>query len=263
VLVDLGLSLTQAKIYLSLIHLGRAKVGDIYKKSGVARQDIYRVLEKLLEFGLIEKIVCSPVEYVPLPLTEGISMLVNRKKTEFEKIAIKAEKIKEQGFITNSLEHEGISGEIIATMEKDVLNSKTRRTFMNAEQTVEYVCKWNAFIAGSMAVIDESRRAARRGIKGRTVVESPKYSLTIPNPIQKFMREQILELRIIGSVPFFFLGIIDKREIIFTPSPCRNMQAITYWSRDKGFAELANSYFETIWNKATIFNIHNLQKNVV
>ncbi len=249
-LENLGLSFTQARVYLALIHLGRAKVGEIHKNSGVARQDIYRVLEKLHELGLIEKIICSPIEYVPLSLTEGISMLVKRKRTEFEEIAKKAEKIKERGFTSNSLEREVVSTEIIATVEKDALNSRTRRIFKIAEQSIEYVCKWSAFISGTMEVIEEFETITRRGVKGRTVAELPKYPLTIPKSIQKLMYEQSLELRIVESIPFYVLGIIDKKEVIFTPLPRINNQGFTYWSRDKGFAELANSYFESIWNKA-------------
>src|SRR5665647_2316714 len=65
VLESLGLSSIQAKAYLALTRLGRAKAGEIGKNAGVARQDVYRVLDKLQESGLIEKIVCSPTEYVP------------------------------------------------------------------------------------------------------------------------------------------------------------------------------------------------------
>jgi hypothetical protein len=60
-----------------------------------------------------------------------------------------------------------------------------------------------------------------------------------------------------------FLGIIDKKEIIFTPKPQRNAQTTTYWSKDPGFVELANTYFETIWNKADLFDLQAMQKSVI
>jgi sugar-specific transcriptional regulator TrmB len=176
----LGLSHVQSKVYLALIQLGRAKVEEIHKKSSVARQDVYRALEKLHEIGLIEKIVCSPIEYVPTPLGDGLSMLVERKRTEFEEIAKKAEKIRENVLISNISEQEVASKHVIATIQKEALNSKTKRTFETAVLGVNYVCDWKSFITGSIETLEESRKAIRRGVRGRTVTELPKYPLTIP-----------------------------------------------------------------------------------
>ena len=250
VLENLGLSYIQSKAYLALIQLGRAKAGEIHKNSGIARQDVYRVLEKLHSIGLIEKIVCSPVEYVPTPLSDGLSMLVERKRTEFEEAAKKAEKIKDRVFTSNISEQEVGSQHIIATVEKEALNSKTRSIFKTAVQSIDYVCNWNAFITGTLELLGEGRRALRRGVKGRTIVERPKNSLVIPKPIQKLLHDYSWEIRIVDSIKFIALGIIDKKEIIFTPLSQRTIQDTTYWSKNLGFVELATNYFECIWNKA-------------
>ncbi len=255
-LESLGLTFIQAKAYLALIQLGRAKAGEIHKNAGVARQDIYRVLEKLQEIGLIEKIVCSPIEYFPTPLSNGLTMLVERKRTELEETAKKAEKIKENVFISNISDQQVFSQQVIATIEKEVLNLKTRRAFETAIQSINYVCKWKPFISGTLELIEETRKACRKGAKGRTVVERPKNSMTIPKPIQKLIQNYSLELRIIDSIPFIALGIIDKKEIIFVPLPQRTTQATTYWSKNLGFVELANNYFETMWNKAIPLDRH-------
>ncbi len=255
-LESLGLTFIQAKTYLALIQLGRAKAGEIHKNAGVARQDIYRVLEKLQEIGLIEKIVCSPIEYVPTPLSNGLTMLVERKRTELEETAKKAEKIKENVFISNISDQEVLSQQVIATIEKEVLNLKTRRAFEMATQSIEYVCKWKPFIGGTIELLEESRKAFRRGAKGRTVVEHPKNSLVIPKSIRKLIRDNTIEVRIVDSIPFIALGIIDKKEIIFAPLPQRTTQATTYWSKNLGFVELANNYFETLWNKANPLDLH-------
>ena len=255
-LESLGLTFIQAKAYLTLIQLGRAKAGEIHKNAGVARQDIYRVLEKLQEIGLIEKVVCSPIEFIPTPLSNGLTMLVERKRTELEETAKKAEKIKERIFTSNISEREVLSQQVIATIEKEVLNIKTRKAFETASQSIDYVCRCKPFINGGLELIEETKKANRRGVKGRTVVERPESSLTIPKPIQKLIQNHALELRIIDSIPFIALGIIDKKEIIFMPSPQRTTQAITYWSKNLGFAELANNYFETMWNKADPLNLH-------
>ena len=98
VLESLRAVLIQAKAYLALTRLGRAKAGEIYKNAHVARQDVYRILETLQEIGLVEKIICRPIEYVAIPLEDGLTKLVERKRTEFGETKKRADKIKESIF---------------------------------------------------------------------------------------------------------------------------------------------------------------------
>jgi sugar-specific transcriptional regulator TrmB len=259
-LESLGLSSIQAKAYLALTQLGRAKAGEIYKNAGVARQDVYRVLEKLQEVGLIEKIISSPAEYVPTPFRNGLTMLVKRKRAEFEENAKKVEKIRDIIYPTNISKQEGLSQSLTATVEIEVLNSKTRSSFETVTQSIEYVTNWEAFIRGSLETLKEARKAFRRGIKAKTVIELPKYPLTIPKAIQTLIQDRLLDVRTVDSIPFFALGIFDKKEIVFTPLHQRTTQGNTYWSKNIGFVELANSYFETMWNKADLFDRHAMQK---
>ena len=51
-LQDLGLSQTEAKVYIALLELGQAHVGEITKKSQVNRTNIYDALERLIKKGL-------------------------------------------------------------------------------------------------------------------------------------------------------------------------------------------------------------------
>ena len=55
ILMDLGLTLLQAKAYLALSQLGKATVKTISKTANVARQDVYRVMLALEKLGLAEK----------------------------------------------------------------------------------------------------------------------------------------------------------------------------------------------------------------
>ena len=55
-LVPLGLTNTEAKIYVTLIDLGRAQAGIISRKSGIHRRSVYDALERLIEKGLVSYI---------------------------------------------------------------------------------------------------------------------------------------------------------------------------------------------------------------
>jgi len=79
VLVDLGLSTRQARVYLALLKIGEAKAKAIADFSLVNRQEIYRVLESLQQIGLVQRNVCMPTTFSPTPIVDTIRMLLKQK----------------------------------------------------------------------------------------------------------------------------------------------------------------------------------------
>lgn len=62
---DLGLSMYQSKVLISLIQHGEAKASDISELSGVPRAKVYSVLDQLADTGLVDKKPGRPVKYKP------------------------------------------------------------------------------------------------------------------------------------------------------------------------------------------------------
>ncbi len=62
-LIDLGLTPGEAKVYLALLELGSTKVGPVVKKSEVAQSNVYWILERLKEKGLVSYTVKSKIKY--------------------------------------------------------------------------------------------------------------------------------------------------------------------------------------------------------
>jgi sugar-specific transcriptional regulator TrmB len=52
-LEDIGLTKTEAKVYLAVLDLGSALAGVISQKSGIHRRSVYDALERLIEKGLV------------------------------------------------------------------------------------------------------------------------------------------------------------------------------------------------------------------
>ncbi len=59
ILKEIGLSETETKIYLALLELGSALAGEITKKSGVNRTNVYDALERLIEKGLVTYVISA------------------------------------------------------------------------------------------------------------------------------------------------------------------------------------------------------------
>jgi sugar-specific transcriptional regulator TrmB len=82
ILAELGLTHTEAKIYMNLLCLKRATANNIHRKSNVARQEVYRILSDLQEKGLVEKVIDKPTKFKPIPASDAISILLQRRNEQ-------------------------------------------------------------------------------------------------------------------------------------------------------------------------------------
>ncbi|RLE38854.1 hypothetical protein DRJ17_02765 [Candidatus Woesearchaeota archaeon] len=57
ILVEAGLTDSEAKVYLTLLDLGMDLAGTIARKSGIHRRSVYDILDRLIEKGLVSYIV--------------------------------------------------------------------------------------------------------------------------------------------------------------------------------------------------------------
>jgi len=82
VLRDIGLSGNEAKVYLALMDLGSALAGEITKKSGVNRTNVYDALDRLIEKGLVSYIIKSNRKYFEAEKPERIMNYLEEKQKE-------------------------------------------------------------------------------------------------------------------------------------------------------------------------------------
>ena len=76
-LLGLGLSLKRAlRVYLAILKLEKATVGQVAKFSKVRREDAYRVLPSLEKMGLIEKLLGKPSKIRATPISDALTFLV-------------------------------------------------------------------------------------------------------------------------------------------------------------------------------------------
>ena len=62
-LEKLGLTKTEAKVYLSLLKLGSTKTGLLVRKTNLHRATVYDVLKRLIEKGLVSYIIKGKIKY--------------------------------------------------------------------------------------------------------------------------------------------------------------------------------------------------------
>lgn len=92
-LQNLGLSPNEAKIYESLIFLGRSSVSQISTKANIHRRNVYDVIDRLLEKGLIFQIFQEGQNVYEAVDPKKLSELIYEKENELNKVLPELEKI--------------------------------------------------------------------------------------------------------------------------------------------------------------------------
>ncbi len=81
VLVGLGLSELQARVYLATLKLGDGKASAVVKLSLVNHQEIHQLIDDLQELGLIQK-TADPSTLTAVPFTEAATLLLQKKTSK-------------------------------------------------------------------------------------------------------------------------------------------------------------------------------------
>ena len=86
VLHDLGLTFTQAKVYLVLCKYGTLEIKKIAKLASISRPDVYRILDDLENMGLVEKTISKPIRYNVFSYDQRVLSLLEEKKSDIKKL---------------------------------------------------------------------------------------------------------------------------------------------------------------------------------
>ena len=83
-LTNLGLTDGEAKVYLSLTELGSTTVGPIVKKANVAYSNVYDILHRLMEKGIVTYIIKSKTKYFQAVSPKNLFVYLEKKEKELQ-----------------------------------------------------------------------------------------------------------------------------------------------------------------------------------
>jgi len=83
-LLKIGLTEGESKVYASLLELGPSTVGPLIKRSGVAHSNVYTILDKLLEKGIITVIVKNGIRTFQAVSPVNLSKYLEKKQLELD-----------------------------------------------------------------------------------------------------------------------------------------------------------------------------------
>lgn len=249
-LTGLGLTSCQSRVYLQLLQLGPSSAKTIASASKVTRQDVYRIIPNLQKLGLIEVAIGSPTHFNAVPVEFAIAILLERKKSEQEKLHKGIEDLlhnfkKED---QSSLYEEQ---EFLLVPHKEADVRRRRKAISNAKETFDAISSKKRFSQAVFHMYEKLNQAAQRGVKIRLMTEKLDESDPLPKELESLSKNPQVEIRHLSGPLKAAVIIVDRKQAsILTLENADWAQSPSLWSRNPSFVAIVQDHFEATWQKA-------------
>jgi len=141
-LTDLGLTILQAKTYLTLAKLGTSSIKTVAKTADIARQNVYQAIPALQRRGLVEKLLSTPSSYRATPIKEGLTILLQNRTNEHIILQNKTRKLIDKFHVANASLSQEEETQFIITSEASFVLKKLEKQIYNAKTNIDTVSTW-------------------------------------------------------------------------------------------------------------------------
>jgi len=240
-LEEIGLTKMEATTYLALVELQQAQTGIICKRTKIASSNIYLVLSKLIEKGLVSYRVQNNIRvYMPSP-PEALQDIIAKKQAQLEdekgklaELLLNLKKITPDELISHYKYFEGIKGikSLWREIEEHMQKTDILRIYTGKPESY-------ASLAAFYAEYHESRIAKQ--VQARmifpeedTAVSTERQKLKLTK-IRRMKLDNLAEWGTIGKFVFIqHIGKIPRGFLI----------------QDKVFADSFADVFDKLWQEA-------------
>jgi len=257
ILNRLGLTSSQAKVYLTLLKLDKATAKTIANNSKVARQEVYRVLVELEDDSLVERIIAIPTEFKAISIENGLSFLIGERRKELSEIQNEANKLapKIQSYLKQR-ENKGETGQIgkpefVLIPETKALLLRIEKALDDTQKTVEAVYPKEWFLQVLFNLSDKFKKALEQGVKIRCLINEHLDSSSWAVPIQNIMENPLFKIRILSEKPKENFWIFDDKEVLVATSSIQEYKQFpVLCTTAKPLIGISKNYFNEMWKKA-------------
>ena len=237
-LLKVGLTDGESKVYLALSELGSSTVGPIVKKSRVAYSNIYDILNRLIEKGIVSFVIKSKTKYFQaaspknlLVYLENKEKEINSQKEDLKKILPKIEKMQES-FVSQEAEvFLGKKG--LRTAYEKILGMSTKKdvVFFSYLYDEKYAEEADLFYHSIQEI---SRKATIKGIDNKS------YKKSWFAKKAKFLNTKFIDYPIPGNIDVF-------RDMVFIVS--WHPEVVGILIKSKSIANSFKNYINEVWDK--------------
>jgi len=255
-LATFGLTVNQAKVYIALVRFRVASVAKIAQLSKVRREEIYRMLPKLEQLGLVERILGKPTKYRSIPLEEALSLLIKRQQevisTKISKLTEKRAEILEQ---VKSLEAKRLVAEeetrFVLISDREQALRKIVSMMENAKREIAVAVSWDEFRYAYINYADTFKKAVGKGVKARALTEINEVDdLTMEILREAESLRDNVELRHADHLSSHIVIIDDKEVIVGTFIRPTMERHADLWTNDPAYINAMKTFFDRLWQES-------------
>ncbi len=238
-------------MYVVISQLGRATVKELSKLANIDRGEVYRLVGKLQEKGLIEKIITSPIEYRAVSFKIGIDLLLQERKNELsliEKNALKlAQTFHPEGKIQSQQEN------ISYMSSSEPFLSKMIDKMINTQTTLDIASPLARRTSGPCPFSPALEKALKNRVKIRVLFEK---TASDSAEYQKLTKYPLLSTRVTNSEIEAPIAIHDGTEAwIFTSDNMSYTRAASLFVSNMRLVGIIQKYFDNLWGNSREINL--------
>jgi sugar-specific transcriptional regulator TrmB len=256
-----GLTILQAKIYLTLVMGGNQSIKMIAKAANIDRANVYREIINLEKMALVKKIIGNPNIYDAIQFQDGISLLLKQKTDEYEKLLIATKKLAKhfsEKNTTNTIQDEN---KFTIVPKKAMFIKNALAAIQESQKSNDMITSLRRFSQAMPYFFNAQKTALMRGVRLRVIIEKPKVR-TLSKNIQNLMNYQNFQLKYTTNTPKAIGACFDEKTasfIIDSTADITNSACLV--TNHPSFITLFQNYFETLWNSAIPLIPSEIQKS--
>jgi len=262
-LSDFGLTVNQAKVYLSIVQSGATCVSRIAESTRLHRQDIYKMLPKLEEMGLIMRTLGTPSIIEAIPVEKAFNRLFSTEREEAnERISRLEANLKE---LINALrekeaERTGKQEEARFTLlstDAEIMNI-AELLFENTRTEFDLVTSLELITRRMHHFHENFKKLSKRGVKIRIIVENLNNEDLVKRTLEKIRpdRGDFAAKLVYKSKPIPY-SIIDNKELrIRRRKLTESGLPAVLWTNGSNIVHFYKENFEKSWNDRHAVSIY-------
>ncbi len=250
-LLGLGLSLNQAKVYLAILKLERGRVAQIAKFSQVRREDVYRILPILEKMGLVERIMGKPVEIQATPISDALTFLVAEEKTKSDErlsgMRTKVQRLASKDWKLPPPKKESI---YILIPERKAILAKISKLIKNSKKVTSLIADKVRILPMLSQFSEDFETAIKKGAQIRVIFEGDNPDNLLKEKVQKLIDGASVHVKFYRK-PLSHFIMSDNREALITTSKESGLgESPSLWTNNSNLIGVLKTSFESEWQKA-------------
>ena len=250
-LLGLGLTLNQARVYLTILRLERTAVGQIAKFSKVRREDVYRTLPSLEKMGLIERLMGKPTEIRATPISDALTFLLAEEKIKSdERLSGMKSRVQMLSLKDWKQPLPGEESIYILIAERKAILAKTSGLIRNSRKEVALIADKARIMPVLAQFSDEYKLAIKKGAQIRLLLEGENPDGLFKEKVQKLMGSASVRFKFHRKPLNHFIMSDDKEALITTSKESGLGESPSLWTNNSNLIGVLRTGFESDWEKA-------------